>query len=56
MAAMPDNNPSAGGESVQQQGSAYTKPILKVYGSVAAMTSALDRKGNPDGGPNNSRT
>jgi hypothetical protein len=53
---MPDNNPSTGGESVQQQGGAYVKPVLKVYGPVAVVTSATDRKGNPDGGPNNSRT
>src|SRR3954451_19488350 len=33
----------------------YVKPVLKVYGEVAAMTGALDMKGMADGGPNSSR-
>jgi hypothetical protein len=53
---MPDNNPPAGGESVQHPDGAYIKPVLKVYGPVAALTTSTDRKGNPDGGPNNTRT
>ena len=34
----------------------YAKPVLKVYGQVAAVTGAVDMKGIQDGGPNNSRT
>jgi hypothetical protein len=34
----------------------YVKPVLKVYGQVAAMTGALDMKGMADGGPNSTRT
>jgi hypothetical protein len=34
----------------------YAKPVLKVYGQVATVTGTVDMKGNPDGGPNNTRT
>jgi hypothetical protein len=34
----------------------YAKPVLKVYGKVAAMTGAIDMVGKADGGPNNTRT
>jgi|tagenome__1003787_1003787.scaffolds.fasta_scaffold18954010_2 hypothetical protein len=34
----------------------YVKPVLKVYGEVAAMTGNLDKKGMADGGPQNTRT
>jgi hypothetical protein len=34
----------------------YVKPVLKVYGQVAALTGAIDMSGMADGGPNNTRT
>jgi hypothetical protein len=54
---MHDNNPPAGGESGQHPGGrVYAKPVLKVYGPVAALTGAVDMTGMADGGPNNTRT
>ena len=34
----------------------YVKPVLKVYGQVAALTGSVDMTGMADGGPNNTRT
>ena len=34
----------------------YVKPVLKVYGQVAALTGNIDMSGMADGGPNNTRT
>jgi hypothetical protein len=34
----------------------YVKPVLKVYGDVAAVTGNVDMKGMADGGPNSTRT
>ena len=34
----------------------YAKPVLKVYGQVAAVTGNVDMTGMADGGPNNTRT
>ena len=54
---MPDNNLPARDESVQHPADrVYTKPVLKVYGSVAALTANTDMSGMADGGPNNTRT
>lgn len=36
---------------------AYDAPVLRVFGSVAAMTASLSRDGQiKDGGPNNLKT
>ena len=53
---MPDNTPAAGGTVVPPATRVYVKPVLKVYGTVAAVTAALDMTGMADGGPNNTRT
>ena len=53
---MPDKHPPAGGEAVRPDGRVYTRPVLKVYGPVAVLTSAVDMTGMADGGPNNTRT
>ena len=55
---MPEHDETpAGREPVpQQSGRTYAKPVLKVYGPVAALTGAVDMSGAPDGGPNNTRT
>ena len=34
----------------------YVKPVLKVYGQVAALTGSVDMTGMSDGGPNNTGT
>ena len=34
----------------------YSKPVLKKYGAVAAVTNANDMKGAKDGGPKAART
>ena len=53
---MPDTTPPAGGEASRPAARLYVKPVLKVYGTVAAVTATLDMTGMADGGPNNTRT
>ena len=54
---MPDNKVPVAGGAVQAPGArVYAKPVLKVYGPIAAVTSAIDMTGAADGGPNNTRT
>ena len=43
--------------AVRRQKKPYTTPVLKVYGTVAAITSTLAMDGVlKDGGPNNLKT
>ena len=53
---MLDNTPTKGSQAARLGDRVYVKPVLKVYGTVAAVTAANDMIGMADGGPNNTRT